>query len=67
MKRLTPSQRGARTALWDTRDEVARCYLTHQNCLRIQAAQAVCERAGWPWERYLVAAVFDCPELLEEA
>lgn len=59
------AQRSARGALWKTREDLLPHLLNHECPIR-ESVERLCETAGWTYESYLLAALFDREELLVE-
>jgi len=59
------SQEGARRVLWDTRESNLPRLLEH-TCGVTEVVTQLCADAGWTFESYLLAALFDREELIVE-
>jgi len=57
----------ARKALWSSRELLLPHLLEHRDCGVYDAVATMCEDAGWTFESYLLAALFDRDDLLTEA
>ena len=66
MNRREARREASRRILWADREEILPHLLEHQDCGVYSATISICEDAGWTFESYLLAALFDRDELLVE-
>jgi len=67
MNRERAWREASRRILWGDREVLLPHLLEHQDCGVRDAVAQMCEDAGWTFESYLLAALFDRDELLIEA
>jgi len=56
----------ARQTLWCDRELFLPHLLEHRGCAVFDAVQVMCLDAGWTFDSYLLAALFDIDELIVE-
>jgi hypothetical protein len=66
VKNKAAVRESARWVLWNDREDILPHLMEHRDCGVYPVVQVLCYDAGWTFDSYLLAALFDSKELIVE-